>query len=126
MAQAKDLILVVDDEPAIRAVVKMILEDAGFDVLTANDGIEGVEMFRKHSVEITAVLLDWMMPRMNGGEAFAEMHRIRPDVPVISCSANVGPTKRQQLTADGMAGFIQKPFSTTELVGKVKAIINRK
>ncbi len=63
-----------------------MLEERGFTVMTAVDGLEGVETFREHADEILLVLLDMTMPRMSGEEAFKIMHELRPDTPIVLCS----------------------------------------
>lgn len=81
------MVLCVDDEPVGLRVRKLLLEHAGFQVLTALSGREGLELFSQHT--ICAVVLDFAMPEMNGGQVAAEMKRRNPSVPILMLSAYV-------------------------------------
>ena len=108
-------ILVVDDERSIRSITKKVLRQWGFTVLTADDGDEGVELFRNHSSKLKAVLLDFMMPKMNGEAAFAEMRAIDPHVPIILLSGYAERDADGGSPFEGPDAFIHKPFELTEL-----------
>lgn len=116
-------ILLVDDEETVRTVCRRILEGRGFQVLTAEDGLEGVEMFRKAPDKIGLVLLDMTMPHMDGEEAFREMRKIRPDVRVILTSGYSEQDATGRFSGKGLAGFIQKPFSSSTLLEKIREIL---
>ena len=116
-------ILVVDDEEAVRTVAKRGLERAGFCALTACDGAQAIEIFKEHSEKILAILLDMTMPRMTGREAFRELRRIRPDARVILSSGYTEEEATAQLSDEGLAGFIQKPYTPTALVEKLREVI---
>ncbi|MBN1475717.1 PAS domain S-box protein [Candidatus Sumerlaeota bacterium] len=116
-------ILVADDEETIRALARRILARAGFDVLTAEHGLSAVETFREHAHEITAVLLDMTMPHMDGEQVFREMRRIRPDVRVILSSGYNEQDATQRFSGEGLAGFIQKPYSPADLIAKLREIL---
>lgn len=109
-------ILITDDEETIRTLARMMLEKIGFEVLTAADGREGVEVFKEHAHDLAAVLLDMTMPHLDGEGAFAEMQKIRPEVPVILSSGFSEQEAASRFTRAGLAGFIQKPYSLEELV----------
>jgi CheY-like chemotaxis protein len=114
--------LLADDEETVCTVCTRMLERMGFSVLTAPDGREAVKAFREHADEIICVLLDLTMPIMDGEEAFREMQRLRPGVPVILCSGYNEPDAIERFAGQGLAGFIQKPFRMRELrreLGKV-------
>lgn len=113
------LILVVDDEESVRSVTKMMLERAGYRVLTAADGREGVDAFAQHHQELKAVLLDMTMPHLNGEEAFGEMRRLNPKVPVILASGYNEQDATTRFSGKGLAGFIQKPFRMQKLLDRV-------
>jgi CheY-like chemotaxis protein len=115
-------VLVVDDETLVRGVAKAMLESRGFDVLTAGDGEEGVEVFRDHAEQILAVLLDVTMPRMGGEEAFRRMRRVCPDVKVVISSGYSETDAKQYFDESGLAGYIQKPFEMTKLVDTFRRI----
>jgi PAS domain S-box-containing protein len=116
-------ILVVDDEAGVRSLAKAVLERHGFTVLTASDGAKGVRTFRNHADQITAVLLDMTMPRAGGEEAFQEMRRIRPDLPVILVSGYDEQDATHRFAGQGLAGFVQKPFQIDVLSRKLHEVL---
>ena len=118
--QGTGTILVIDDEETVRAVTKRVLERAGFRVLTAIDGVDGLEVFRAHRDEIVAVVLDVTMPRMGGEEAFRQLRLLSPDVRVILASGYSEQEATSQFAGKGLAGFIEKPFRGSDLVAKLQ------
>jgi CheY-like chemotaxis protein len=88
MAQNSHLILCVDDELVGLRVRKILLERAGYRVLTAMDGVSGLTLFEKEPVE--AVVLDYSMPGMHGGEVAGRMRQIKPRIPILLLSAYIG------------------------------------
>jgi PAS domain S-box-containing protein len=113
------LLLVVDDEAPIRAMAATVLHRAGFEVLTAAHGEEGVEALRFHSRDLRAVLLDISMPVMTGGEAFPALRRIRPDIPVIFTSGFEGEEHLQDLLTQPRTSFLQKPYAAADLLALI-------
>jgi CheY-like chemotaxis protein len=85
MAAEPPLILCVDDETVGLQVRRMLLERAGYRVLTALDGVSGIEIFSQEPVD--AVVLDFSMPGMSGGEVAVSMRRIKPQIPILMLSA---------------------------------------
>ncbi|HTL53951.1 MAG TPA: response regulator, partial [Planctomycetota bacterium] len=118
-------VLVVDDEESVRTVARMMLQKFGYQVLTASDGREGVDLFRQRQNDIHVVLLDMTMPQMSGEEAFREITRIRPGVSVILSSGYSEQEAVSRFGFDGLAGFIQKPYRTMELIQVVQEALNR-
>jgi CheY-like chemotaxis protein len=88
MKQEPHLVLCVDDELIGLQVRKLLLERAGYRVLTAKDGLAGLEILATEQIE--AVVLDYSMPGMHGGEVAARMRQIKPAVPILLLSAYVG------------------------------------
>jgi signal transduction histidine kinase/CheY-like chemotaxis protein len=110
-------ILVADDRDTNRDVLRQILEQAGFDTVMANDGVEAVEMLEQHS-EVQLVLMDLRMPRMNGLEA---LQRIRSDnrfsnLKVVAVTASVFSDFEKQAANAGFDGFVAKPFRMGQLL----------
>ena len=92
MAEAQPVILCVDDESVGLRIRKLLLERAGYTVLTAPDGPSGLEVFANHSID--GVVLDYLMPGMHGGEIAAQMRAVKPQVPILLLSAYLGlPTE---------------------------------
>src|SRR5438445_4290745 len=108
-------VLLVDDEVDVRTVTAHMLERLGCSVLLAGDGREGVEVYRAHARTIDAVILDLTLPRLSGERAFREIRDIRPDARVILMSGYSEETVTQRLNGVGIAGFLRKPFSVTDL-----------
>ena len=113
--QGRGSVLVVDDEETIREVAGLMLEDMGFDVLLAENGLVAIDLYRLHQTEIVTVLLDMTMPKMNGEETFRELRRINPDVTVILSSGYNEQDATQHFLGKGLAAFIQKPYAPEDL-----------
>jgi two-component system cell cycle sensor histidine kinase/response regulator CckA len=116
-------ILVVDDEDAVRAVSKTILDRFGYRTLTARNGKEAVELFREQRNGIDLVLLDMTMPVMDGVEALRELRAVRPDVRVLLSSGHPESEAEDRLSGERLSGFIQKPYRSAELIERVKAAL---
>lgn len=114
-------ILLIDDDPHVRRVAGEMLARLGLQVLTAAHSQEGLEIFQTKGKEIDCVLLDLTMPGMGGEEAFQEMRRLRPDVRVVLSSGYDEQDATQQFAGQGLAGFIQKPYT----VAKLQEVLNR-
>ncbi|MCK5115866.1 MAG: PAS domain S-box protein [Candidatus Aegiribacteria sp.] len=117
-------ILLVDDEDSILSVERQMLERIGFDILTASDGREALSHFREHSDVIDLVILDLTMPHVDGEEAFRELRRVRDDVRVLITSGYNEQEVCQRFSDKSLAGFLQKPFTFSELEGKIKEIFD--
>ena len=116
-------VLVVDDDETVRAVAQHMLERSGFTVLTAADGAEGVRTFAANRDRIALVLLDLTMPTLGGEEAFRAMREIRPDVRAVLMSGYSSHELAARYGAEGLAGFIQKPFRLEELDGCLTSVL---
>jgi len=114
-APRRGCVLLVDDDPDVRFVGSEMLDLLGFQVLTAVDGPEGLDVFRAHGGEINCVILDLTMPKMGGEEAFRELRRLRSDVCVILSSGYNEQDVTQLFVGKGLAGFIQKPYTAAKL-----------
>jgi len=117
------LILLVDDEPVIRSILRQGLEHAGFKVIEAADGVEGFGAFVRHRSSIRMVLLDLTMPRMSGDEVFAEIQRLAPEVPVVLMSGYSQQEATAALQGKGLAGFLSKPCSVREALAIVHRVL---
>jgi PAS domain S-box-containing protein len=116
-------ILVVDDEEDVLYIAKKALSARGFDVLTASDGREAVEIYRRNRDRISLVILDLTMPRMSGEEAFREMRRLRGDVRVLLSSGYSEQEATDRFRGDSPVGFIQKPYRPARLIEKVGEVL---
>jgi two-component system cell cycle sensor histidine kinase/response regulator CckA len=118
------LVLVVDDEESVRGLTRQMMERMGFTVLTAADGREAVELFRKESERIRLVLLDMTMPYLDGGETFREMKRIRTGVPTVLSSGYSERTATNRFGGNGLSAFIQKPYQYQQLLAVVRKALS--
>ena len=117
-------VLVVDDDETVRSVARHMLERSGFSVLTARDGAEGVSVFRGRTEQIALVLVDLTMPTLGGEEAFRAMRQIRPAVRVVLMSGYSSQELAARYGAEGLAGFIQKPFRLEEIEACLTAAVS--
>jgi two-component system cell cycle sensor histidine kinase/response regulator CckA len=116
-------VLVIDDEQIVRRTAKLMLERHGYSVIVAENGQEGVDLFRVLNEKVNVVLLDMTMPVMGGEEAFRELKAIHPDVKVILSSGYNEVEAIQRFAGKGLAGFIQKPYSSVTLISKVESVL---
>jgi PAS domain S-box-containing protein len=116
-------VLVVDDEEAVRAVTARAISSFGFGVLTAVDGLTGVETFREHAGEIVCVLLDMTMPGLNGEEAFRQMRSISPAAKVIIMSGFNQQEASERFAGQGLSGFVQKPYRLETLREEIRRVV---
>jgi two-component system, cell cycle sensor histidine kinase and response regulator CckA len=119
----RSVVLVVDDDSAIREIIRRVLEDNGHTVFEAKDGLDGLETFRRDPHRFHAVILDLEMPRMNGIDAFREMRAIRTDIPVIVASGGAPDEFRHRLPVAELAGILRKPFKLDELLCAVSRCV---
>jgi PAS domain S-box-containing protein len=118
-ASPRGTVLVVDDEEAVLEVSARMLESDGIRVLTACDGEQGVEMFRRHARDIAVVLLDLTMPVMSGEQAFHAIRAIRDDIPVLLSSGFSETEAVSRLSEYGLAGFVRKPYTRDTFLGEI-------
>ncbi len=118
-------VLLVDDEAMVRDVARAMLERAGFDVLTAQDGYEAVEIFRDHGDDCCCVVADLAMPRMNGEETFRELRTLDPGVRVVLTSGYDEQEASARFSGSGLAAYVQKPYTYTRLIGAVRGALGR-
>ncbi|MCF8145878.1 MAG: PAS domain S-box protein [Deltaproteobacteria bacterium] len=115
------VILLVEDQKMVRDAAEAMLEHFGFEVLTAGDGIEAVNIFRDRQADIRLVLTDLSMPRMNGWETLKALRKIRPDIPVILASGYDEARAMCGDHADNPQVFLSKPYQMASL----KAAVNK-
>ncbi len=116
-------VLVVDDEPAVRAFARSALEQHGHRVLEAVDGLDGVATFEQHATEIDAVLLDLTMPRMGGEEALAQIRKISTQTPVVLSSGYNQVEATRRLAGRGAVEFLHKPYRALDLLNLMNRVI---
>jgi signal transduction histidine kinase/CheY-like chemotaxis protein len=115
----KGSVLVVDDETAVRNVTAHLLRSFGFDVITAADGREAIEIFRTQGPALRLVLLDLTMPNMDGEETFREMRLLDPQARVLLMSGFTEQEATAHFTGKCLAGFLPKPYTVDILKEKL-------
>lgn len=115
-------ILIVDDEERILDVVKAYLEKDGFQVITALDGESALSIFKNEIIHL--IILDLMLPKISGEEVCSKI-RATSDVPIIMLTAKVDEDDRIDGITIGADDYLTKPFSTRELIVRVRALIRR-
>ena len=116
-------ILLVEDEDMLRELGVSILENEGFRVLAARDGVEAVELFEANRDDIGLVVCDLGLPRMGGREAFLKMKASQPDVRAIVASGYLEPAIRSEMLKAGVIDTIQKPYDFNDLLAKIREVI---
>lgn len=118
-----ELVLLADDHRPFRATARLLLESLGYRVLEAADGREAVELFTR-SPDVRAAVLDVLMPNLNGPEAAAQLHALRPEVPVLFATAfDDGELARQDLPPG--SEVLSKPFQAEELAQRLRRALER-
>ncbi|MBP5661535.1 MAG: response regulator transcription factor [Clostridia bacterium] len=115
-------ILVIDDDEHISELVKLYLEKEGYEVATAGDGVEGVNLFRSFQPKL--VVLDLMMPELDGQQVCTEIRRIS-DTPIIILSAKSDLFDKVVGLELGADDYVVKPFEPKELIARIKAVLRR-
>jgi nitrogen-specific signal transduction histidine kinase/ActR/RegA family two-component response regulator len=119
-----ETILVVDDEEGLRKLGQAVLEPCGYRVLIAEDGAQALEVYQAHPEEVALVVLDVIMPRMNGLECMRRLREMDPDVKVLISTGYTARDLAQELVAEGALGVVEKPFRIQDFATAVRAAID--
>jgi DNA-binding response OmpR family regulator len=119
-----EVVLLVDDEPAMREFGGEILTEYGYKVLLASNGEQAVQIFKEHPGAIDLVVLDLVMPGMDGGQTFLEMRRIRNDVRAFFCTGFASDQVISNLFEEEQLKAIKKPFKPMEFLAMVRQTID--
>jgi CheY-like chemotaxis protein len=123
MPEDKLTILVVEDEELLLDLLKEMLEDEGFRVLTAADGPQAVDLYRAEKDNVSLVLSDMGLPSMGGWEVLRQLKSINPSVKVILSSGFMDSRVRQDMVSAGAKDFIQKPYMPEKVIQKIRETI---
>jgi PAS domain S-box-containing protein len=124
--RGKETILLVDDEAIVLEVGKMALERMGYRVLIAHDGLEAIQVYREHQANVSLVLMDVVMPKLGGREAFLELKRLNPQIKVLMATGyNSSNAPLNELLTDGVCGLIVKPYHIRKLAQTVRAALEQ-
>ncbi len=120
---ALETILCVEDEEMLLDLLKNELIRKGYNVLTAIDGVEAVEVYKRHSSRINLVLCDLGLPKLDGIQVFERMKWTNPSVKFVLCSGYMDADHRSQISNSGVKEFIQKPYDQDELIRKIQDVL---
>jgi hypothetical protein len=118
-----ELILIVDDEPQIRDVTRMILETHNYDTLTASNGMEAIAIYGQYKQDISLVLMDIMMPKIDGIATIRSMKKINPLVKIIACSGISTIESIPESANTSIQGVLLKPYSASDLLSSISMVI---
>ena len=119
-------ILVVDDESMIREITCSILEKHGYKVLMANDGKEAIALYFQHKEEIKLVLIDMMMPIMDGPASIRELRKVNPDIKIIGVSGLTEKDKLAEVSDIHLHAFLTKPYTAEKLLKNISLVLDEK
>jgi CheY-like chemotaxis protein len=123
--KGKETILFVDDEDLIIQVGRDIIESLGYEVLVAENGKKAVEIYENNMEDIDMVMLDIIMPVMDGGETYDTLKEIDPDIKVLLSSGYGINGQATEILDRGCNGFIQKPFNMKTLSRKIRDVLEK-
>jgi DNA-binding NtrC family response regulator len=123
---AAETILVVDDEAVFRSLVVRQLNGAGYNTMEAADGIEAISIFAERSRDISAVLLDLVMPNSSGSDTLAMLRYYSPALPVVITSGYSANEARLIRQTERDVGFLEKPFSKDQLTAELSRVLGKK
>lgn len=123
ISDKKRTILLVEDQEMVQDLVTEILEDEGFKIITACNGVNALEVAKSHEGTIDLMLTDVIMPEMNGRDLAAKMHEDKPDLKILFMSGYTGEEMRNRGVLEPGTNFIQKPFTPDSLVEKVMEVL---
>jgi CheY-like chemotaxis protein len=120
----RELILLVDDETEIAELASAMLTDEGYRVILARDGFEALRVYQQLGKQIGLVILDFFLPVMDGDAVFDELRALNPDVAVVLSSGFAEQSKLGAMLAQGLKGFIPKPYTSEKLLEQVRSTID--
>ncbi len=120
-----ETILLAEDDATVRKLTLLVLEQMGYTVIVANDGEEAVTKFMENKDRIQLLLFDIIMPKKNGKEAYEEIKKIKPDMPVLFASGYSPEMLRVKALVDDDVPLVYKPISPQNLLKKVREVLDR-
>lgn len=123
-ARAEGWILVVDDEAGVRDVTRALLEEGGYRAICADSGARALTLLGERVDEIQAVMLDLTMPGMSGEETFAELRRLREELPVVCCSGFGTEVGTEWIAGKSRVAFLAKPFTRDRILETLNDLLH--
>ena len=126
LRKAKETVLLIDDDEMVVDVSEHILNNSGYDVVSAKSGKEAIEAYKENHSRIDMVILDMILPDMGGGDTYDRLKEINPGIKVLLASGYDIDYQGRDIMERGCDGFIQKPFNMNELLEKIRGILTSK
>jgi CheY-like chemotaxis protein len=120
----RELILLVDDEAEIAGLASEMLADEGYKVIVAPDGFEALRIYQEMGKQIGLVILDFFLPVMDGDAVFDELRLLNPNINVVLSSGLAEKSKLGAMLAQGLRGFIPKPYTREKLLAQVRSTLD--
>ncbi len=117
-------VMVVDDEDIIQTVLCGILKQIGYKTIQAHSGKEAIELLDNDNTDVDVILLDMIMPGLSGWETYQRISKFWPQIPVVVITGYADEEHTQAMIADGLAGFIEKPFKAAQIAEKLKDVLS--
>jgi PAS domain S-box-containing protein len=125
-AGRQECVLLVDDEESMQELGRELLEEEGYRVLIASNGQDAIHLYRQRSAEIQLVILDLVMPGMDGGQTYLELRKINPDLKVFFCTGYMPDQVISALLEEERLKALQKPFNPENFVQMVREVLDEK
>ncbi|HET6407702.1 MAG TPA: response regulator [Chthoniobacteraceae bacterium] len=119
-----ELVMIVDDEDFVTMLAQRVLADQGYRVITAKDGFQALDIYKKMHREIALIILDFTMPVMDGADVFNELLQIDPKVAVVLSSGFAEQDRLRGMLARGLRGFIPKPYTQQKLLTQIRTTLD--
>jgi two-component system cell cycle sensor histidine kinase/response regulator CckA len=124
--KVKETVLLIDDDEMVVDVGELILNNSGYDVVIAKSGKEAIDVYKENHNRIDMVILDMILPDMDGGDTYDRLKEINPGIKVLLASGYDIDYHGRDIMERGCNGFIQKPFNMNELLEKIREILASK
>ena len=121
---AREYILLVEDEPDVADVASEMLAEEGYRVVIAHDGFEALKIYEQMGKQVGLIILDYFLPVIDGDAVFEELRSINPKVNVVLSSGFAEQSKIGSMLAQGLRGFIPKPYSRAKLLEQVRSTLD--
>jgi CheY-like chemotaxis protein len=120
----REYLLFIEDEPEVADLASEMLADEGYKVILAHDGFEALRIYEKMGKQIGLVILDFFLPVMDGDAVFDELRALNPDINVVLSSGFAEQSKIGAMLAQGLRGFIPKPYTREKLLEQVRSTLD--
>jgi two-component system, cell cycle sensor histidine kinase and response regulator CckA len=124
--QARQTILVAEDEPRMLRLLEKVLSRRGYRVLAASDGEQAIEVYRGYKPRIDVVLLDVGLPKMTGWSVLLRMKQENPDVRVVIASGYLEPKLKAEMSLAGVKRFVNKPYVLDDVIETIQSLIGKR